>query len=64
MDYVTEKVFVEHRPQERSGHTAVLERNLLYVWGGFRVGTSKYIPVLFTLLFCLTWLSALLNMNT
>lgn len=27
--------------RERSGHAAVVEENLLYVWGGFRVRTTR-----------------------
>uniref|UniRef100_A0A8P4K5R9 Kelch domain-containing protein 1 n=1 Tax=Dicentrarchus labrax TaxID=13489 RepID=A0A8P4K5R9_DICLA len=46
MDSAFEKHCSELVPLERSGHTAVVEENLLYVWGGFRsvAGQDKYLP--------------------
>ncbi len=37
MDPALERRCVEMTPLERSGHTAVVEENLLFVWGGCRV---------------------------
>ena len=37
MDPAFERHCSELVPRERSGHTAVVEDNLLYVWGGYMV---------------------------
>lgn len=37
MDSAFERHFSELVARERSGHTAVAEDNLLYVWGGYMV---------------------------
>ncbi|XP_070775924.1 kelch domain-containing protein 1-like [Enoplosus armatus] len=46
MDSAFEGDFSEPVARERSGHTAVVEENLLYVWGGFRsvAGEDVYLP--------------------
>lgn len=50
MDPAFERHCSELVARERSGHTAVMEDNLLYVWGGYMVRrttmiTSKMITV-------------------
>lgn len=46
-------------PAERSGHIAVVDRNIMYVWGGYKVGAeprnhtfSHYFSFLNHILFC------------
>lgn len=40
-------------PAERSGHIAVIDRNIMFVWGGYKVGRSLHADVTITVYICL-----------
>lgn len=33
--------FISDAPAERSGHVAVMDRNCMYVWGGYKVSAAS-----------------------
>lgn len=40
-------------PAERSGHIAVIDRNIMFVWGGYKVRRSLHADVTITVYICL-----------
>lgn len=37
LDFESSELFELDTPAERSGHIAVIDRNIMYVWGGYKV---------------------------
>lgn len=54
LDTETSESFELDTPAERSGHIAVIDRNIMYVWGGYKVRRSLHVDVTVTTIYHLS----------